>query len=271
MLADMIRSGRPDTGVAAWWLGQAGFVFRSADVTVVVDPFLTDFGHYGRTYPPPCAPSQLDGADIVLCTHDHADHVDPEGLPQLLSAAPAARLLVPAAVAGAVAAHGIDASRIVGVDEGDAMEPAAGLSVRTLAAFHANQPADGYGFHRDAAGRHPFLGYIIELGGVRIGHVGDTLVYPGLAERLRDAELDVLILPINGRSWFRERRGLVGNMNVFEAAELADRAHARRTVPVHWDLFADNTEDPEHFARYAAARHPGVRVEIPAVGRRLDW
>jgi L-ascorbate 6-phosphate lactonase len=269
VLADAIRNGRPETGVVAWWLGQAGFVFRSADATVVVDPFLTNFGDFGRTYPPPLSPAELPDTDVLLCTHDHADHIDPEGVPLLLEAAPHARLVLPAAVAAPVCERlGLDRARATGIEAGERVD-VAGVMIEAIAALHGDVPADGYGFHRDPHGRHPFLGYVLELAGVRIAHLGDTLVYDGLAETLRDAALDVLILPINGRSFFREQRDLVGNMNAFEAAELAELAAARLTVPVHWDLFADNAEDPDHFVRYAARRHPSVTTHVPAIGQAL--
>ena len=58
-------------------------------------------------------------------------------------------------------------------------------------------------------------------------------------------------------------------MNVFEAAELAAESGASRVVPIHWDLFADNTEDPAHFETYVRARHPSVDVEIPAIGAAI--
>jgi L-ascorbate metabolism protein UlaG (beta-lactamase superfamily) len=268
-LRTAIETGVPEEGVAIWWLGQAGFVVRGASVTVVVDPFLTDFGSFGRLYEPPLEPDDLDFVDVLLGTHDHADHIDPVGFPAILRASRHAVAVVPEAVRSDIGRlEGIDPARLRGARADNAFE-LAGIRIDPLAAVHAPHPDDGYGFHRTEAGDHPFLGYVIELAGVRIAHTGDTLVYPELAERLRAAELDVLIAPINGISWFRERRGLAGNMNVFELAELAEQTNARITVPIHWDLFADNTEDPEHFVRYAAARHPQVNVAVPRIGTPL--
>jgi L-ascorbate metabolism protein UlaG (beta-lactamase superfamily) len=176
---------------------------------------------------------------------------------------------VPEAVrAGVATLEGIDAARVRGAQAERPCEHGP-VRIDPFAAVHAPHPDDGYGFHRTEAGDHPFLGYVIELAGVRIAHTGDTLVYDGLAERLRSAGLDVLLAPINGISWFRERRGLAGNMNVFEAAELAEQTGAQITVPIHWDLFADNTEDPDHLVRYAAARHSQVHVVVPAIGTPL--
>lgn len=260
----------PERGVAVWWLGQAGLIVRGASGTVVIDPFVTDFGSFGRLYPPPLDPGELDFVDVLLGTHTHADHIDPLGFPAILAASAGAIAVVPAASLDEVAAlDGVDASRLRGAraDEPLRLGP---VAIEPFPAVHAVAPPDGYGFHLSPAGEHPFLGYVIELDGVRIGHTGDTLVYTGLAERLRAAKLDLLVVPINGTSWFREQRGLVGNTNAVEAAELADLSGAQLTMPVHWDLFADNTEDPEHFVRYAARLYPSVRPVVPQLGVRLD-
>jgi L-ascorbate metabolism protein UlaG (beta-lactamase superfamily) len=268
-LVDEIAGHVPEHGVSVWWLGQSGVIIRGRSATVAIDPFLSDYGHFGRLYEPPFSPGAVGFLDLLLGTHDHADHIDPLGFPQLLAASPGALGVVPAAVLEAVAARVESPERLTGASVGMPVEHA-GVRATPIPAVHAAVPADGYGLHLDEAGEHPFLGYLVELDGVRLCHTGDTLVYPGLAKSLRDADLDLLLLPINGASWFREQRGLVGNMNVHEAAELAELSGARLVVPMHWDLFADNTEDPAHFVRYAAARHPGATVLVPEVGARLD-
>jgi L-ascorbate 6-phosphate lactonase len=267
-LRDKIAGSTPASGVDVWWLGQAGVVLRGSGASVAIDPFLTDYGGFGRLYDPPIAPDQVDFLDLLLGTHDHIDHIDPLGFPALLDASPEAIGIVPAAVLPRVSSLVGDSSRLLGARV-DSMIEHSGVTVAALPAVHANEPNDGYDFHLTADGEYPFLGYVVELDGVRICHTGDTLIYDGLLDRLRTERLDLLILPINGASWFREQRGLVGNMNVFEAAELAAASGVPIAMPVHWDLFADNTEDPEHFARYAASRHPGVRVVIPTIGCSL--
>ena len=260
-----IRDDRPASGITLWWLGQAGFVVKGGGATVVLDAYLSDDRGVGRRYAPPIAPEDVTDADLLLGTHDHLDHIDPEGLAAMAAASPQAAVVVPAPAVRRVVELGIPPERVRGAEVDVSLE-SGGVRIVPIPAAHAPSTEQAYGFHRDELGRYPFLGYALELGGVRLCHVGDSLVYEGLGERLRGLELDALLLPINGRSWYRERRGIVGNMNVFEAAELAAESGARCVVPVHWDLFADNTEDPEHFRSYVAARHPSVNVEIPAIG-----
>ncbi len=260
-----IRDDRSAGRAALWWLGQSGFVIRSAGSTIVLDAFLTDYGTIGRRYAPPFAPHELTDADLLVGTHDHLDHIDPEGFPAIALASPQAAIVVPYPVVERVVELGVPPDRVRGAEVDVPLE-SDGVRILPIPAFHADSPEQGYGFHRDDHGRYPFLGYAFEVDGVRICHVGDTLVYEGLGERLRLLELDVLVLPINGRSWFREQRGIVGNMNVFEAAELAAESRASCVVPVHWDLVDDNAEDPVHFESYVRDRHPSVNVEIPAIG-----
>lgn len=268
-LSEVIAARSPQHGVSVWWLGQAGFILRGASATVAIDPFVTDYGSFGRLYAPPLEPEELDGVDLLLGTHDHVDHIDPLGFPRILAASPGATAVVPTAVRERVVELVGTADRVLGASVGTVTEER-GVTITPLPAVHGSLPEAGYGFHRTESGEYPFLGYVIELDGVRIAHTGDTLVYDGLPERLRERELDLLIVPINGVSWFRERRGIVGNMNVLEAAELAEASGARLVVPVHWDLFADNTEDPENFVRRLATHHPGVNASVPAIGTRID-
>lgn len=267
-LAEEIARPAPEDGVTMWWLGQAGVVLRGSSGVVVIDPFLTDFGAFGRTFAPPLSPDQLTTVDALIGTHDHADHIDPLGFPEIMRASPAAVALVPETAAERVARLDVDPERIRGVRPGAPVEIGR-VRVEPFAAVHADDPEAGYGFHVDARGRHPYVGVVVELDGLRVCHTGDTLVYDGLGSLLASLAPDVLLLPINGRSWYRERRGVAGNMNTFEAAELAAEVGARVTIPIHWDLIAGNTEDPEHFRRHAATHHPTVDVLVPTLGERV--
>ena len=65
-----------------------------------------------------------------------------------------------------------------------------------------------------------------------------------MAKRLRGFEVDVALLPINGR--LPERR-VSGNLWGREAAQLARDIGARLVVPCHYDMFEFNTESPDEF------------------------
>jgi len=68
-------------------------------------------------------------------------------------------------------------------------------------------------------------------------------------------------ITINGRDPERESRGIVGNMDAAEAAELALDVGASRLVPYHWDGFRGNTVPPGTVVDAAAGR---LHVVVPA-------
>jgi L-ascorbate metabolism protein UlaG (beta-lactamase superfamily) len=270
LLTELRDTTVPPGQVRLWWLGQAGFLIQGASGTVIVDAFLSDFGHHGRLYPPPLDPADLTWMDMVLGTHNHLDHIDPIGFPAMMAASTRAVGVVPAPVVGEVTAMGVDPGRLVGARVGEEIR-AGGFRVVPLPAAHADDPRSGYHFHlTDGQGEHPYLGYYLETGGVRLFHAGDTIPYEGFAEQLRKLRLDALMLPINGVSWFREERGVAGNMNIFEAAELGAITGAKCLIPMHHDLFADNSEDVEHLISFAARQFPSVRVLRLERGVRQD-
>ncbi|MCW5849377.1 MAG: MBL fold metallo-hydrolase [Anaerolineae bacterium] len=65
-----------------WSLGQSGLVLKGGPTVVYIDPYLSnriadDWGGPARQFPPPVEPHQVTNAQVVFCTHEHADHTDP--------------------------------------------------------------------------------------------------------------------------------------------------------------------------------------------------
>jgi len=116
-----------------------------------------------------------------------------------------------------------------------------------------------------------YLGYVIEMAGVRVYSAGDTIVFDGLVERLRRLEADIALLPINGRSYFREQLDIVGNLDEREAADLAAAAGMKLLVPTHYEMFAANQGRPGVLVDYVRAYHPTLTCYIPAHGRRFTY
>ncbi len=56
------------------WYGQSGFRLATGDSRVLIDPFLTD--RSDRRYRPPAAAADFADITLVLCTHEHVDHLD---------------------------------------------------------------------------------------------------------------------------------------------------------------------------------------------------
>lgn len=258
----------PPGGLAVWWLGQSGYVLKSRSGVLAVDLYLSE--HLTRKYQAtdrphirmtrsPIRGEELRGIDLILASHKHSDHLDPGSIAALLDASPTAALALPQAIREYALGLGLPDDRLVGLDVGMEIDRA-GFRVRVIASAHE-------GFDRDAAGRHPYLGFIIESDGLRLYHSGDTLAYDGLAEALGDDRFDVLLLPINGRD---PARGVAGNMSAAEAVDLAVRVEPRFVVPHHYDMFTFNTVPVGLFEAEAGRLPAGTRSRALQCGERWE-
>ncbi|MDR5825286.1 MBL fold metallo-hydrolase [Caballeronia sp. LZ043] len=234
--------------VVLYWLGQAGFVIDTPEARLLIDPYLSDslaqkyrgtrFPHE-RMMPAPIAPHDFDRLDLVLCTHRHTDHMDPGTLQPLAERFTSLRFVVPeASLDEALRRTGASRERLIPVEAGQRVPLFDGCTVSPIASAHET-------LDTDEAGRHPWLGYVIELHGVRLYHSGDCVPYPQLHERVRQAAPDVALLPVNGRDATRSGNGVPGNFTLDEAVELARAAHIPALIAHHHGLFGFNTLAPE--------------------------
>ena len=257
-----------DGAAGVTWLGQAGFVMRAGTTTAMVDPFLSPY--HGRRYESSLPPARAEGVDLVLITHEHVDHFDAPTAPAIAAASPGAAFVVPTPIVDMVTESGVPADRVVGVQPGDDVE-LAGMRIRPLRAKHGVTMEDAYGFGEElSGGLVRFLGFVLDAGGVRLYHAGDTIHFDGMAERMRELEVDVAMLPINGRDAEREARGIVGNLTAREAAWIASEARADLLIPMHYDLFERNRGYPAHVLDAVDAEYPDVPVYVPPRERAFE-
>lgn len=253
-----------------WWLGQSGFVLSAGGVRVAIDPFLSV--RADRAAQAPCTPGDLREVDAILVTHEHIDHMDLPSLRQVMAGARGPRVFVPRPLEAMAVKAGLPGDRVAGVAPGEAVEvgpPGLGATVWPVPARHAlASPPAVYDFGLDISdGEHRYLGYVVRLGGVTVYHSGDCIVYDGQAQRLRDLEVDVALLPINGRDHYREARNITGNFSEREASDLAAEAGIDVVVPMHYEMFAHNTGEPGRLIAHARAFHPEQTIVVPALGR----
>jgi L-ascorbate metabolism protein UlaG (beta-lactamase superfamily) len=272
LTVDVLRwSRRGRVGEELIWLGAAGFALLVDDRLVLVDPYLSDslaakyagrlFPHV-RLFPVPIEASDISGAEAVLHTHGHTDHLDPWTVAALV-AGTHARFLAPRACADLAVERGIPADRLVGLGDRDIVE-VAGVTVTALPAAHEELATDAHG-------NHVALGYVIDTGRTRIYHSGDCVPYPGLADRLRELRVDLALLPINGRDEYRARNGVPGNFTVREAVELCRDAGIPELLCHHFGLFDFNTV-PTAVALAELSAVDDIGWTLPAVGAgfRID-
>jgi L-ascorbate metabolism protein UlaG (beta-lactamase superfamily) len=240
------------------WLGQAGFLIETGGARLLVDPFFSE--HEGRTYPPPSIDVYGKAIDRVLVTHEHIDHLDPESLRGIAERSRDVGVIAPAPLRDMVGGLPFE-----GVRPGDRVE-LPGAVVRVVPAVHAVHPRDGY----SGGGDPPrFVGYVIEADGVSIYHAGDTIAGDLVLNGLAGVHVDVALLPVNGRDFFRERRDLAGNLDARDAVGLAVHCGASILVPMHWDLFEGNTERAG--AAADAAAEAGAPLHVQTLSRERPW
>jgi L-ascorbate 6-phosphate lactonase len=243
------------------WLGQAGFVLRAGGTTALIDPFLSPWE--GRRYESGLPPARAEGVQLVLCTHEHIDHFDAASVPAIASASPGAVFVVPTPIVDMVTEVGVAPERVLGVQPRDDVE-ISGVRIRPVPAMHGVTMEDAYGFGEElSGGLVRFLGFVIDAGGVRLYHAGDTIAFDGMAPALRDLAIDVALLPINGRDAEREARGIVGNLSEAEAASLAGDIDADLLIPMHYDLFERNLGHPWRVLDRVEADDLAVPVLVP--------
>lgn len=202
--------------------------------------------------------------EVCLITHDHSDHLDEEALPVLAGLNPGAQFMAPAVCLERLQELGIGKERLAAALPGQAAEPAHGLKVYPVAAAHEE-------LERDEQGNPKYVGYILELNGVTLYHAGDTVLFPELVEEMGSRTIDLALLPINGRDYYRNRRHIVGNMNYREAAEFAATSGFETVVPLHYDLFAGNAENPGYFVDYLYRHFPEQKFHMMARAERFVY
>lgn len=264
-----VESTDPGPGaLAIWWLGQSGYIVKSATGMLVIDPYLSEHltEKYQGTAKPhvrmtrsPCRGADLRDVDMVLSSHKHSDHLDPGTIPELLEASPNATLVLPKALIEHASGLGGPEDRLVGLEVGETF-CRHGFRIEAIPSAHD-------GLDTDDQGRHLYLGYIIEVEELRLYHSGDTLLYDGLVDHLGDRTFDVLFLPINGRD---PARGVAGNMSAAEAVTLATIVRPRFVVPHHYEMFTFNTVPIGDFESEAVRLPAGVSPRVLRCGERWE-
>ena len=258
-----IRDAQPDTDeIMLWRIGQCGYVIRYGNKVIYIDPILNDIAENGmsrRYYEPPFSAREaadIAGADYVICTHGHADHLAGETVLDFMQADRIPAFIVPSGCRKAMETISEQAGRhpeIIYMQDGQSRNLTEDMTIRALSAAHPKH-------YLDADDENMALCYQLKLGSKTIIHLGDTYLTEGLYEGLMGlVPPDVFLPPINGDDLFRKMRNCIGNMEAEEAAKLAVRLKAGTAIPTHYDMIRDNTVDPRRFSdemeRLGAADH----------------
>lgn len=252
-----------DDVLGIWFLAQESFALKYRNRILWIDPFFTDLynndGTSMRQYAPPFAPEEIDCVDFAFGTHDHIDHIDINTLYPMSVRSPKARFIVPAPCARVLLDHGISENRVEKARAFEELRLADDITVIPIPAAHEQ-------YEKNEKGEYTCLGYLIRLGDITIFHSGDSVETEDMAEMLKPFDIDVAFLPINGADFRRRAKGIIGNMNARDAAGLAEAIGADMLIPMHFDLFAGNSENPAVLADYIYRFHKDMKYHVMAHG-----
>jgi L-ascorbate metabolism protein UlaG (beta-lactamase superfamily) len=255
------------------WVGQAGFLFKTASTTIGIDLYLSDSlasKYRGSLFPhtrmidPPCRGRELQSLNLVLSTHGHTDHLDSDTLQEIFQKDNKVQplLVCPRSEILKAGERNVPVQRIVGLDHGECYAPHPDITIRAIASAHEELQTDEWG-------NNYYLGYIIEMGTLRIYHSGDCTPYKDLSSLLRSYDIDIAFLPVNGRDAYRNKHGIAGNFTIKEALTLCKDARIPYLVPHHYGMFDFNTisvqEIEEAIHNNATSSVHVVLVEIGTV------
>ncbi len=216
------------------WLGQAGLLFSTDQTTILIDPYFSDSAASVAVHRKIGVPDFVWDIkpDLMLFTHDHIDHFDPETVPHFIHSKSAITVLSPCSVWENIRRTGGN-NNFVRVSPGVVWSHG-DVTVITVGAVHSDPYA---------------VGFIIECEGKTYYITGDTLFCPPLYKEL-NKNIDVVFLPINGKG---------NNMNAADAAKLCDLIDAKLAVPIHFGMLDDL--DPSIFV-WKNALKPKIYEEM---------
>ena len=196
------------------WLGQAGLFFESNGINVMIDPYLSDSvekinpKNYRRV---PVLDELFDlKPDIMVFTHNHLDHYDPETVEKFITNDTKLTVLAPVSVWEEV--------RKIGGDNNYVLFNRHTTWTQSYLTFTAVKAE-----HSDPAS----IGIIIDDGTKKYYITGDTLYNEKIFSDIPD-DIYALFLPVNG---------VGNNMNMTDAARFAQRVNPKVAVPIHCGMF----------------------------------
>ena len=202
------------------YLGQAGLLFEKDNFKIMIDPYLSD--SVERINPKNYRRVPIDESffsinpDVMVFTHNHLDHYDPETVAHFISENSNITVLSPKSVWDEVRKIGGNNNFILFNRHTEWTEN--GIKITAVKAEHSDIAA---------------IGAVIDDGERKYYVTGDTLYNEEIFGDI-SSDIYAVFLPVNG---------VGNNMNMTDAARFAKRIGAEKTVPIHIGMFDELTAD----------------------------
>lgn len=202
------------------FLGQAGLLFEKQEFRIMIDPYLSDSvekinpNNYRRVN---ISERIFEiKPDVMIFTHNHLDHYDPETVRHFISNDSNVTVLAPKSVWDEVRKIGGSNNYILFNRHTSWSEH--GIRFTAVKAEHSDPSA---------------IGVIIQDGEKKYYVTGDTLYNTEIFEDI-PKDIYALFLPMNG---------VGNNMNKTDAVCFAKKVKAKKVVPIHIGMFDSLSAD----------------------------
>ena len=163
-------------------------------------------------------------ADIVFITHDHYDHYSEEDIDKVINENTI--IIIPEELLTKLLRKGINKNAIITVEPNEKYM-VQGIKFETIPAYNTNKT-----FHPKENG---WVGYIIEIKGVRYYIAGDT----DMTEENRRVKGVVAFVPVGGTY----------TTDFKEAAQLINEIQPKIAVPIHYGSVVGTKQDATDFIK----------------------
>jgi L-ascorbate metabolism protein UlaG (beta-lactamase superfamily) len=187
---------------------------------IYIDPFKID--------------KNYNDADMIFVTHDHYDHYSEEDIDKIKKEDTI--IIAPEELLTKLLRKGFRKDSIITV-EPNKKYMIQGMKFETIPAYNTNKQ-----FHPKENG---WVGYIIEIKGVRYYIAGDT----DITEENRRVKCDVAFVPVGGTY----------TMDFKEAATLVNEIKPKMAIPIHYGDIVGTKQDAIDFSKLL---HPEIKCEI---------
>ena len=184
------------------WLGHDGFRIK-ADKIIYFDPF------------------QISGgpeADLILISHDHFDHCSPDDVAKIQGE----KTVIITEPGSAQKLKG----NVRSLKPGDTLD-IAGVKIEAVPSYNTDK-----NFHPS---QNNWLGFIVDIDGVRIYHAGDADFIP----EMKSLKVDIALLPVSGTYV----------MSADQAVQAALAIKPKVAIPMHYGAIVGSEEDALKFKK----------------------